>query len=377
MRWLAVLAVAVLACRPTAVVAEQRHTPGFPEHVPLTVEELVELVRSLLGDASVPLPGDVASAFTAGNYSLVTGSIRAETPRSIVESAVESYVSGSLTKEDLLAYLELLRSWYNSLPSVNASDVADYYTALQAMKALANLSGNSDVVWVADAELARVADALVRAMKEHGEHASELPRLPLDEIGVSVPPPPEALPVAVEVVEASVEPLLGNPAPAGGLPSAGMPAPPSLSPPPIQIEPGHVVPLAALAGVLATLLFATKLRFTGVPKLRAFGLRAASELAGLAKRGAQGPLSGVVEVYWAASKYVEEVYGVRRLATDTHREFLEKARSAIGDDAPFFEKLTQLYELARYAGRDDPTLHEAAIRAYSLLREKSYKKPQG
>ncbi|WP_440059140.1 DUF4129 domain-containing protein [Thermogladius sp. 4427co] len=75
--------------------------------------------------------------------------------------------------------------------------------------------------------------------------------------------------------------------------------------------------------------------------------------------------------YWRSVEEIEKIARIDFSPYETHREFLKKVERRLGNVYNIFSRLTEIYEIRRYAGLKNSELDEEARRLYGELRGKT------
>ena len=68
-------------------------------------------------------------------------------------------------------------------------------------------------------------------------------------------------------------------------------------------------------------------------------------------------LSKSIVNYWLAVDFIEKRFGVAKSFWMTHREHLDRVKSALSGEIPsLFDRLTKIYEVVRFGGVEDDGL---------------------
>jgi len=156
------------------------------------------------------------------------------------------------------------------------------------------------------------------------------------------------------------------------VPSAELPSFPSVSAPslPTPQLPGFAMPDPWLAALIATTVLVAVLIthfrgsiagtiYSGLRKLNApFRGR------GLPRVDSSDPIA----LYWLGVEYVSRWTGLSKLSTDTHREYLSRIIDELNaSKRNMFARLTECYELTRFAHEERSEVVEEAKRSFKTL----------
>lgn len=299
----------------------ERHTLGFPYNV--SYENILNMLKSLyknLGNASQGYTAEEGNV-TQDLYNTLNR-INNENLKNVLANITNSYVlNGSVDRETLLKAIEIAAKSNASL-----SDVLQF---LNTVNRLAQAEGYKDVVTASEDTVANILEKLAnRIWTQQKNSASQAPQERIE----SLPRIPQAI---------GSMPSLGTASPQMFAPSVQLP---SVS---LFIDRGIVVLVLGI-----TLAIAIIVAFRGAI---ASLIRKASGWRGFAGAGDwhaktfTQPLRKAIENYWKAVRFIESAYMLRKEDSMTHREYLAVASSRLKDLGTAFEKITVLYEAARYA----------------------------
>jgi len=103
---------------------------------------------------------------------------------------------------------------------------------------------------------------------------------------------------------------------------------------------------------LSAVVYLARIGFRELSKKRRAAFRVEAGRAGVVEvvKPVAPPPEGITRVYLEAVRVVEDMTGVKRRASDTIREFLNKVIEKLGDKAPAFAELSYMTEAAVYGG---------------------------
>ncbi|MGC9011587.1 DUF4129 domain-containing protein [Thermogladius sp.] len=362
--FLVLLYVSLSTVASAQALETYRHTPGFTGSSLSDWQEIISSLQS--GNLSASEAQKAASTIgTLINQTSQLGASSSSLNQSL--EVLYSYFhlsSGNYTESDILNALSLLNntdvknmltslffSYMFENRSVSESDIlsalerietlwrqgkltpADYALALKLLSILARSEGYTNLSDRLDSESMRVAADALKAL------TSQLPNL--------------------------IPPYLGQPQTPtsgvriGGLPSAAFPLLSYLS------IPEGLQTIVLVATVVATSILLSYLAPRLVGKVSALWSPTARRVKRLIAHA--GRWGEAVEYYWRAVAKVERATGVRLSPSNTHREYYNAVKSALGGLSQSFGRLTEIYEARRYAGDSRRDLDEEARRLYGDL----------
>ncbi|MGC9181549.1 DUF4129 domain-containing protein [Thermogladius sp.] len=367
MVFLALLYVSMSAVASAQALETYRHTPGFTGFSLSDWQEIISSLQS--GNLSASEAQKAASTIgTLINQTSQLGVSSSSLNQSL--EALYSYFhlsSGNYTESDILNALSLLNntdvkntltslffSYMFENRSVSDSDIlsalerietlwrqgkltpSDYALALKLLSILARSEGYTYLSDRLDSESMRVAADALKAV------TSQLPNLIPPNLGQ-----PQTPTSGVKI---------------GGLPSAAFPLFPLLS---YLSIPEGLQTIVLVATVVATSILLSYLAPRLVGKVSALWSPTARRVKKLVAYA--GRWGEAVEYYWRAVARIERATGVRLSPSNTHREYYNAVKSALGGLSPSFGRLTEIYEARRYAGDSRRDLDEEARRLYGDL----------
>ncbi|MEM0026466.1 MAG: DUF4129 domain-containing protein [Ignisphaera sp.] len=319
----------------------ERHTLGFPYNISSeSISNILESVYKSLGNMSqgsmVLREGNVSQSL----YN-ISKQISDEKLRNMLTDIANSYaLNGSVDRETLLKAVELVANSNASL-----SDVMQF---LNVVNSLAQAEGYKDVVAIGENTVAKLLEKLANStwLQQKRVFVGQVPQELV-----------EALPKIPQAIESM--PSLGAASPQIFAPSMQIPSTPLL------IDHGLAVLVLGIALTITIIIVFRKAITNAIRK--AFVWR---RVAGVgdwhAKTFAQSIRKAVAN-YWRAVKFIESVYMVRKEDSMTHREYLVAVSGRLEGLGAVFEKITQLYEVARYAHNPGNDVDEESEKYLRIL----------
>lgn len=351
----ALIILAILLLSPVALgqerVATKIHTPGFyasPEELDKLLRQLAALARG--GDPSLaralervascdtiecimsdPLSASVISGAVESSAQLDINSIFAhdveELLKNIEDPAIrqaleEAMASGKLSDADVSRLLDII----GESARQGRINERGLFLALEALKRLSETATSNSLISKAQ------SDVIKRILSE-----SDLARRIITSASQSGGPSLNVKPVGFSGV---------------GLP-ATLPEV-SLSLPPTE----HIILLLfAIAAPAALYLLTTRTKVA----------RAIDLVVSRGRFAEERQAKGVIGIYWEAVRLVEAVTKMRKVDSQTHREYYSSVSSHEAIREPF-GKITHGYELVRYGGLKSEELAAELVRDLEKIR---------
>ncbi|MEM4009318.1 MAG: DUF4129 domain-containing protein [Ignisphaera sp.] len=319
----------------------ERHTLGFPYNI--SSEKILDMLKSLyknLGNLSQGYTAPIEENVTQNLYNTLN-QISDENLKSTLADIANSYaLNGSIDRETLLNAVEMATK-------SNAS-LSDLLQFLNAVNSLAQAEGYKDIVTASEDTIAKILEKLanINWLQQKSNSASQVPQKIV-----------EVLPRIPQAIESM--PSLGVASPQMLAPSMQLP---SMS---LSIDRGTII---LILGITLAIVIIAVLRGAIASLIRkAHGWRGFAGAGGWHTKTFAQPLRKAIENYWRAVKFVESVYMVRKEDSMTHREYLATVSGKLKDLGTAFEKITMMYEAARYAHDPRSDVDEESERYLRIL----------
>lgn len=319
----------------------ERHTPGFPYNISSeTISKFLESMYKALGNISTGSMGLGKENVSQSLYNISKQISDEKLRRELINIANSYAANSSIDRKALLKAIELATNSNASL-----SDVVQF---LNAIRGLAQAEGYKDIVTVSENALARLIEKLANSsmLQNQKGFVEQVPQ---------------------KIVEALPR-LLQMP---GSIPSLGM------------TPPQMVVPTAQMPSIFLSIDTRTAILLLGIVIVATLVIVFRSAIANnfkamLTRRGvigareryaktfAQGVRKAIAN-YWRAVEFVEKVYMAKKEDWMTHREYLALASTSLKEHKNVFERITQLYEAARFAHDQREEIDEESEKFLNIL----------
>ncbi|MEM1611415.1 MAG: DUF4129 domain-containing protein [Sulfolobales archaeon] len=260
--------------------------------------------------------------------------------REMLSRLVKQYIeAGYIQYKDLVNVLNMLRTDYIS----GRVNYRDYMLALDALKKMAESSGEVDMAKLLDKELLDILKDIIRGIKDIG------PMIPPNlSTGIFSGSTIQSLPYMLEGFS-SVE--------------AAQASFPRIAFTTMQSFP--LVSLLIPIGIIATAVILALLAPRMLHQLK----KASSRMSAPEPASVDIPesLPKPIKLYWSSVGRVAMITRIVKRDVQTHREYLRDVNDKLGRLSQHFKEVTYCYEVARFGGISDPEIERRAEEAYNRL----------